>query len=104
MSDMSFPRLNTRRYSSDEGAGAAFASFFRRRRVRTDQWWDEGVGACGGHVRSGARARSSLAVANLASFKSPPGARLEATHDGGGSQPEERHGLAAEVLRIIRRQ
>jgi hypothetical protein len=31
------------------------------------------------------------------------GARLEATQDGGGSQPEERHGLAAEVLRIIRR-
>jgi hypothetical protein len=42
-------------------------------------------------------ARHSLAVATLVSFKSPLGARLEATHDGGGSQPEERHGLAAEV-------
>jgi hypothetical protein len=31
------------------------------------------------------------------------GARLEVTQDGGRSQPEERHGLAAEVLRIIRR-
>jgi hypothetical protein len=31
------------------------------------------------------------------------GARLEATQDGGGAQPEERHILAAEVLQIIRR-
>jgi hypothetical protein len=31
------------------------------------------------------------------------GARLEATQDGGGSQPEERHGLVESVLRIIRR-
>jgi hypothetical protein len=38
------------------------------------------------------------------SFKSPLGARLDATHDGGGSQPEERHGLAAvAILRITRR-
>jgi hypothetical protein len=27
-SDMSFPRLNSRRYSPDEGAGAAFAECF----------------------------------------------------------------------------
>jgi hypothetical protein len=33
---------------------------------------------------------------------SPMGARLEATQDGGGSQEEERHGLAAWVVRIIR--
>jgi hypothetical protein len=31
------------------------------------------------------------------------GARLDDTQDGGGSQPEERHGLAAGVLRIARR-
>jgi hypothetical protein len=37
------------------------------------------------------------------SFKSPLGARLEATQDGGGSQPEERYDMAAEVLRINRR-
>jgi hypothetical protein len=37
------------------------------------------------------------------SFKSPVGARHAATLDGGGSQPEERHGLAAAVLRITRR-
>jgi hypothetical protein len=33
------------------------------------------------------------------SFKSPMGARPEATRDGGGSEPKERHGLAATVLR-----
>ena len=37
------------------------------------------------------------------SLKSPLGARPDATQDGGGSQPEERHGLAAAVLRIARR-
>jgi hypothetical protein len=78
--------------------------FFRRRRVRTAQWWDEGIGASGGHMGSNARARRSLAIDNHVSFMSTLGARLEATQDGGGSQPEERHGLAAEVLRIIRRQ
>jgi hypothetical protein len=31
------------------------------------------------------------------------GARRDATHVGGGSQPEERHGLAAEVHKIIPR-
>jgi hypothetical protein len=39
---------------------------------------------------------------NLMSFESPFGARREAAHVGGGSQPEERHGLAAEVLKIDR--
>jgi hypothetical protein len=48
------------------------------------------------------RARRSLAIANSVSFTSPHGARLEATQDGGRSRPEERHGLAAEVLMIIR--
>jgi hypothetical protein len=52
---------------------------------------------------SNARARRSLAVASHVSFTSPLGAKLEATQDGGGSQAEERHGLAAEVLRITRR-
>jgi hypothetical protein len=49
-----------------------------------------------------ARAWRSLAVARHASFKSPMGARLEAPQNGKGSQPEERHGLAA-VLKIIHR-
>jgi hypothetical protein len=71
--------------------------------VRTDQRWDEGFGDGGGHLGSTVMARRSLVVANPVSFASPMGARLEATDDGGGSQPEERHGMAAEVLRIIRR-
>jgi hypothetical protein len=33
----------------------------------------------------------------------PLGERLKATQDGGRSQPEERHNLAAEVRSIIRR-
>jgi hypothetical protein len=37
------------------------------------------------------------------SLESPHGARREATHTLGGSQPEERHGLAAEVFMIDRR-
>jgi hypothetical protein len=37
------------------------------------------------------------------SLRSPHGARPDATQDGGGSQPEERHGLAAAVPRITRR-
>jgi hypothetical protein len=37
------------------------------------------------------------------SSKFPLGARPDATQDGGGSQPGERHGLAAAVLRIARR-
>jgi hypothetical protein len=76
---------------------------FWRRKVRTDQRWDEGVGVGGGHLESSASARRSLGVASLVSFTFTLGARLEATRDGGGSQPEERHGLAAEVLMIIRR-
>jgi hypothetical protein len=37
------------------------------------------------------------------SLRSPLGARPYAPHDGGGSQPEERHRLAAAVIRIARR-
>jgi hypothetical protein len=91
-SDMYIPRLNTRRYSPDEGAGVAFA----KKGVRSDQRWDEGVGADGGHLGSSARARRSLAAAIHARLLSLPWGR-------GGSQPEERHGLAAAVLRITRR-
>jgi hypothetical protein len=80
------------------------AERFWRRRVRTDQRWDEGIGAGGGQLGSSAcRARRSLAFDSHVSFMSSLGERIEATEDGGGSQPEERHGLAAEVLRIIRR-
>jgi hypothetical protein len=60
-----------------------------------DQRRDEGLGAGGGQPGNIAKARRSLAVASLMSFKSPMGAKLEATQDGGGSQPEKRQGLAA---------
>jgi hypothetical protein len=40
---------------------------------------------------------------SLMSFESHLGVRRKAMHAGGGSQPEEPHGLAAEVLRIDRR-
>jgi hypothetical protein len=63
---MSFPRLSTRRYPPNDGAGAAFAKIFWRRRVRTDRRRDEGVEAGGGQLGSNARARRSLAVASHA--------------------------------------
>jgi hypothetical protein len=47
----------------------------------------------------GARSRLS----SHAGFESPMGARHEATQDGRGLQPEERHDLAAEVHRIDHR-
>jgi hypothetical protein len=34
-SDMSFPRLNSRKYSPDDGAGAAFAKYFLAKNSRT---------------------------------------------------------------------
>jgi hypothetical protein len=73
-----------------------------RRKVHTDQRWDEGVGAGGGQPGSSSRVWRSLSADNPLIFKSPMGAGLKATQDGGGSQPEEQHDLAAEVLRIIR--
>jgi hypothetical protein len=39
---------------------------FWRRRERTDQRWDEGVGSGGGQLGSSARERRSLTIANLA--------------------------------------
>jgi hypothetical protein len=74
-SDMSFPRLNTRIYSPDDGAGAAFAKVYWRRRVRTDRRRDEGVGAGGGQLGSSARARRSLGVASPARALSLPWGR-----------------------------
>jgi hypothetical protein len=48
--------------------------------------------------------RRSLAAAEpYELFRVSLGAKLDATQDGGGSQPRERHGLAAEVHIIDRR-
>jgi hypothetical protein len=48
-------------------------------------------------------ARRSLAVVHSFEIRVSLGVRLGATKDKGGSQPEERHGLAAEVHMIDRR-
>jgi hypothetical protein len=64
-----------------------------------------GVGTSGGQPGSDAMAWRSLTTdKSRGTFEYPLWARRDATHDGGGSQPEERHGLAAEVHGIIRRQ
>jgi hypothetical protein len=62
-----------------------------------------GVGARGGQPGSIAKARGSLAAYQPMNLESPLGTMREATQAGGESQPEERHGLTAEVLRIDRR-
>jgi hypothetical protein len=103
-SDMSSPRLNTRRYSPDEGAGAAFAKCFLAKKGTGGS--AEGRG-CWSWRRAVGKLRYGMAFASCRKpcdiFKSPLGARPDATQDGGGSQPEERHGMAATVLRITRR-
>jgi hypothetical protein len=108
LSDVFFSRLNTQHiYSPDKGAGAVSAKCFWRRRVRTDQRWDAGVGAGGGQPGSIARARRSLATDQPYEIRVSHGGntaiRLEVVQDQGRSQPEERHGMAVEVLRIISR-
>ena len=60
---------------------------FWRGRVRTDQRWDEGVGAGGGELGSNARARRSLAAASHARALSLPwgrGMKLRKTEVGRG--------------------
>jgi hypothetical protein len=49
---------------------------------------------------SNAMARRSLAIVHAFEIRVCMGVRVGATHDGGGSQPEERHGLSAEVHMI----
>jgi hypothetical protein len=63
-SDMFFQRLNTHIYSPVTAGTMSADCLFWRGRVRTDQRWDEGVGAGGGQLGSSARARRSLATAN----------------------------------------
>jgi hypothetical protein len=85
-----------------KGQGRCMRNIFWRKRLRTDQRWDEGVRAGGGQPGSTARARHSLVIVSHVRFESPLGVSLRATQDGGGSQPEERHGLAAKVHKIYR--
>jgi hypothetical protein len=75
---------------------------FWRKEVRTDQRWAAGVGVGGGQPGSNSKARRSLAVVQPCEIQVSLGVSHGATHDGGRSQPEERHGLAAEVHMIDR--
>jgi hypothetical protein len=102
-SDMYFFVTRYSHILSRRRGGGGVCELFWRRRERTHQRWDEGVEFGGGQHGRSARARRSLVVASPASFKSPLGVSLEAKQNGGGSYPEERHGLATEVLMIIRR-
>jgi hypothetical protein len=85
------------------GEGGVCELSFWRKGVRTDQRRAAGVGAGGGQPGSSAMARRSLALVETCEIRVFLGVRLGATQDGGGSQPEERHSLAAEVHRIDRR-
>jgi hypothetical protein len=68
-----------------------------------DERWAAGVGDGGGQPGSNVRARRSLEVVQPRETRVSVGVRLGAVHDGGGSQPEERHDMAAEVHMIDRR-
>jgi hypothetical protein len=63
-----------------------------------------GVGAGGGPPESCAWTWRLLTADQPCGTRVAHRARREATHAGGGSQPEERHGMAAEVHMIIRHQ
>jgi hypothetical protein len=83
-SDMFFRQVNTRKYSPVT-AGTMSENCFWRRKVRTDQRWDEGVGAGGGQLGSTARAQRSLAVASPARVSILPwgrGSKLRGTEVG----------------------
>jgi hypothetical protein len=71
--------------------------------VRADLCWRRGLEQAADNREAtpvyGVRLQSTSHV----SLESPLGARREAMHARGGSPPEERHGLAAEVVMIYRR-
>jgi hypothetical protein len=76
---------------------------FAATRVRTDPSWRRALELAAGSREAtpwyGARWQPTYHVR----LESPMGARREATHAGGGPQPEERHGLAVKVYRTVRR-
>jgi hypothetical protein len=98
-SDMFFHQLNTHRYSP-VAAGTMSADFLARKgtdgsTVGRGCWrWRRAAGT----QRWGTALASSRQPCD--SLKSTVGAGLEATQDGGGSRSEERHGMAAAILRI----
>jgi hypothetical protein len=76
-------------------------SFFRGEKGTDGYELAEGIGGEGGQPESNTRARRSLAADQPC--ESPLGTTRDAMLAGGGSQPEERHVMASEVLKIDRR-
>jgi hypothetical protein len=86
-SDMFFSATEYSQILSRYGGNDVCGLFFWRGRVRTDQRWDEGVGAGGGQLRSSARARRSQEAASPARVLSLPwgrGLKLRMTEVGRG--------------------
>jgi hypothetical protein len=98
---MFIPRLNTHIYSPVT-AGTMYANCFWAKKG-TDRL---AVGrGCWSWRRTTGKQHHSTELASCrqpCEFMPPMGGRVKATHDGGRLQPEERHILAAAVLRIIK--
>jgi hypothetical protein len=78
-----FSRLKTLKYSPDKAAGAVHVKYVLARRVRTDQRWDAGVGAGGGHPGSCAREGRSVNVGQRSRGRTYPsrGVGLDTIHE-----------------------
>jgi hypothetical protein len=79
-------------------------SFWEARRVRADLSWRRALKKATDSWDEAAAGQGTCRPSTShVSIESPMGARRKAMRAGGGSQPEERHGLAAEVHKIHRR-
>jgi hypothetical protein len=76
---------------------------FAATRVRTDVSWRRVLEVAADRREAAPRHGARYQPTNRVGFESPLGARREATQGGGGSQPEERQGMAVEVHMLIRR-
>jgi hypothetical protein len=98
--------MNTHIYSSDKEAGAVLAKYFLAKGCTDGSTVGRGCRnwrRATGKQRKGKVARRSLAVVPSYEIRVSLRVRLGATQDGGGSQSEERHGMAVEVHGIDRR-
>jgi hypothetical protein len=92
------PRLNTH---SPVTAGTMYAKCFLAKKGTYGSALGRG---CRRWRRTAGKHHQGMELASCrqpCEFMPPLGGRLTATQDGDRSQPEERHGLAAAVLRII---
>jgi hypothetical protein len=100
---MFFQRLNTHRYSPILMGTMSAECFLAKKGTDGSA---VGRGFSSWRLTTGKQRYGTALASNrqpCESFRSPQGTRPKATQNGGGSQPEERHGLAAAVLRITRR-